>query len=77
MYEIEFNKQAIKDLKRIPKNYAALIFEKIRILANDPSNKALNTKKLKGIDGSNSKYELYPVTKIFSSTMIQKYTQNL
>ena len=51
MYEIEFNKQAIKDLKRIPKNYAALIFEKIRILANDPSNKALNTKKLKGIDG--------------------------
>ena len=25
MYEIEFNKQAIKDLKRIPKNYAALI----------------------------------------------------
>ena len=51
MYEVEFNKQAIKDLKRIPKNYATLIFEKIKILAKDPSNKALNTKKLKGIEG--------------------------
>ena len=51
MYEVEFNKQAIKDLKRIPKNYATLIFEKIKILAKDPSNKALNIKKLKGIEG--------------------------
>ncbi len=61
MYEVEFNKQAIKDLKRISKNYATLIFEKIKILAKDPSNKALNIKKLKGIEGYRLKVGEYRV----------------
>ena len=61
MYEVEFNKQAIKDLKRISKNYATLIFEKIKILAKDPSNKALNIKKLKAIEGYRLRVEEYRV----------------
>lgn len=50
MYGIEFSKQAIKDLQRIPKNYAEIILKKIKLLALDKNNKQLNIKKLKGLE---------------------------
>jgi mRNA interferase RelE/StbE len=51
MYEIEFSKQAIKDLQRIPKNYAVILFAKIKLLAVNPYDQALDIKKLKAING--------------------------
>lgn len=51
MYDIEFTKQATKDLLRIPENYSVLIIDKIKKLAIDPYSKELDIKKLKGIDG--------------------------
>lgn len=51
MYEIEFTKQALKDLQRIPLNYALTIFEKLKKLSVNPYNKELDIKKLKGLPG--------------------------
>jgi mRNA interferase RelE/StbE len=48
MYDIEFSKQAIKDLKTIQKDYAFSIIEKIKKLALDPYKTPLDIKKLKG-----------------------------
>lgn len=49
MYEIEFSKQAIKDLRSIDKNYIATMFEKLKLLAINPYDKTLDIKKLKGL----------------------------
>jgi len=51
MYDIEFTKQATKDLLRIPKGYSVLIIDKIKKLAVDPYSKELDIKKLKGTEG--------------------------
>lgn len=50
MYDIEFTKQAMKDLHRIPQNYAVLIIKKIKQLSINPHDTVLATKKLKGIE---------------------------
>ncbi len=52
MYDIEFTKQALKDLQRVPKNYAVLILKKIKQLSIKPYDKALDVKKLQGIDNA-------------------------
>ena len=51
MYDIEFTKQALKDLQRIPRNYTVAIFEKIKKLSVNPYNEELDIKKLKGVPG--------------------------
>lgn len=51
MYKVEFTKQAIKDLQRIPKNYTMKIFDRIKLLAKGPFNEGLDIKKLKGVQG--------------------------
>lgn len=50
MYNIEFTKQAMKDLHRIPQNYATLIIKKIKQLSINPYDAVLEIKKLKGIE---------------------------
>lgn len=49
MYNIEFTKQAMKDLHRIPKNYVVLIFKRVKQLSANPHNMELDVKKLKGV----------------------------
>lgn len=51
MYEIEFTKQATKDLLRIPKSYSILVIDRIKRMAVDPYSKELDIKKLKGTEG--------------------------
>lgn len=50
MYTIQFTKQTIKALRKMPANEAALIRSKIRELALDPFS-APNVKKLAGRPG--------------------------
>ncbi|WP_425362812.1 type II toxin-antitoxin system RelE family toxin [Candidatus Tisiphia endosymbiont of Hybos culiciformis] len=50
MYDIEFAKQAIKDLRRIPKDYASHIVNRIKLVAIDPYGVELDIKKLKATD---------------------------
>jgi mRNA interferase RelE/StbE len=52
MYRVEFTRQATKDLKQIPKEYIALIMNKLKTLAINPYEKNLDIKKLKGIEGA-------------------------
>lgn len=52
MYNIEFTKQAIKDLHRIPQDYAVLIFEKVKQLSVNSHNTTLDVKKLQGVEGA-------------------------
>lgn len=50
VYIIEYTKDAAKVLKTMPRNVAATIQAKIKLLANDPYS-AANVKKLPGRDG--------------------------
>lgn len=49
MYSIEYSKQSIRTLRRMPSNTAALIRSKITLLARDPFNTS-GVKKLAGRD---------------------------
>jgi mRNA interferase RelE/StbE len=51
MYNIEFTKQAIKDLRKIPRNNVSKVIEKIKILSVNPRDSKLDIKQLKGVDG--------------------------
>lgn len=50
MYQIEFSKQSIRALRRMPANTAALIRSKLNAVAQDPFA-AQGVKKLTGRDG--------------------------
>lgn len=50
MHTIRYTADALKTLRRIPRNTAELIREKVQEVANDPTA-ARNVKKLKGRDG--------------------------
>lgn len=50
MYEIEFMKRAVKELRAIPNNSANDIMKKIRALAENPYRQDLDIKKLKGLE---------------------------
>ena len=51
MYSVTFTKQALQTLRRIPRNIANLIREKIDILAADPYAPHNNVTKLVGRSG--------------------------
>ena len=51
MYKILFSSQAVKTIQKLPHNKALLIREKINLLAADPYNPNLNSKKLHGRAG--------------------------
>ena len=50
MHTIRYTADALKTLRRIPRNAADLIRRKVQEVAADPAN-ARNVKKLKGRDG--------------------------
>jgi mRNA interferase RelE/StbE len=50
MHEISYTADALKTLRRMPRNTADLIRRKVQEVAADPA-KARNVKKLKGRDG--------------------------
>ena len=50
MHEISYTADALKTLRRMPRNTADLIRRKVQEVAADPVN-ARNVKKLKGRDG--------------------------
>ena len=52
MYQIEFLKEAVNDLKRIDKIWQKRITGKIKLLAEDPQILENNIKKLKGEKGA-------------------------
>ncbi|SZD72033.1 addiction module toxin, RelE/StbE family [Candidatus Ornithobacterium hominis] len=49
MYKVEFSKKAVKSIKKIAKNYQALILSKIDELAKNPFENN-NVKAMKGTD---------------------------
>jgi mRNA interferase RelE/StbE len=51
MKQISYTKAAIKALRRMPSNTAALIRVKIEAYAEDPNSQANNVKPLKGREG--------------------------
>ena len=51
MKQISYTKAAIKALRRMPSNTAALIRAKIEAYAQDPNSQANNVKPLKGREG--------------------------
>ncbi|MCC5960170.1 MAG: type II toxin-antitoxin system RelE/ParE family toxin [Rhodobacteraceae bacterium] len=51
MKQISYTKAAIRALRRMPANTAALIRTKIQAYAQDPSAQANNVKSLKGREG--------------------------
>jgi mRNA interferase RelE/StbE len=51
MKQISYTKAAIKALRRMPSNIAALIRAKIEAYAQDPNSQANNVKPLKGREG--------------------------
>ena len=51
MYEVVFTKQALRSLRRIPRNIAMLIREKLEQLAEDPYAPNNNVTKLVGRPG--------------------------
>lgn len=51
MKQISYTKAAIKALRRMPSNIAALIRAKIEAYAQDPNSQANNMKPLKGREG--------------------------
>jgi mRNA interferase RelE/StbE len=48
MYDIIYSNQALKDLKKIPRNYTSTILSKIEALALDPHAKNNSVTRLKG-----------------------------
>lgn len=50
MYRIEYSRDALKVLVRMPTNTARLVRSKIEQLAADPSASNNNVKRLKGVD---------------------------
>lgn len=51
MYNVEFTKQATKDLLCIPNNYSVAIIIKIKKMVVNPYSQELDVKKLKGAEG--------------------------
>jgi len=51
MYQVEYSRSALKNLRRMPRNTAALIRRKIEALAVDPFAPNNNATKLQGRDG--------------------------
>lgn len=51
MRQISYTKAAIRTLRRLPSNTAALIRSKIEAYARDPSAQANNVRSLKGRNG--------------------------
>lgn len=51
MKQISYTKSAIRALRRIPANTAALIRSKIEAYARDPASQAGNVKALRGREG--------------------------
>jgi len=50
-YQLRFEREAVEELKKIPKEYQKLIKEKLQLLADNPENLKNNIKALKGGDG--------------------------
>ena len=50
MRPIEYNSSALKTLRRIPKNIAMRIVQKVELYAHDPTSQARNVKRLKGYE---------------------------
>ena len=50
MYKIIFKKEAAKSLNKLPRNVAKTIYEKIRVIAENPYAEHPNAKKLQGRD---------------------------
>lgn len=59
MYKIELRRQAIKDFKDIPSDYARLISKHIDLLAQNP--RPTDSKKLKGDAGYSMRIGVYRV----------------
>lgn len=51
MYELEYSLDAIKSLKRMPRNVSLLIRQKIESVADDPRAPNNNVRALKGRSG--------------------------
>jgi mRNA interferase RelE/StbE len=49
IYTVEFTRRSVKELNTFDSKIANKISHKIQILAKNPSNKALDIKKLKGL----------------------------
>lgn len=49
-YVIRFKKTAFSELKKLPTNVQLRIDDALKIFGNDPYNRALNIKKLKGYE---------------------------
>ena len=49
MYEIEFTRSSVKDLRSIASKDSAKVMEKIKTLSLNPYNNSLDIKKLKGL----------------------------
>ena len=50
MYMVKYSKQAIKALRKLPKNWSARIIAKINEVAKDPYKNS-QVKQLKGLEG--------------------------
>lgn len=50
-YQLRFEREAVEELKKIPKEYQKLIKEKLQLLADNPENLKDNIKQLKGGNG--------------------------
>ena len=46
MYKVKYHKDALKELRKMPRNTSKAITGKIQLLANDPAKLANNIKKL-------------------------------
>ncbi|HEY1683964.1 MAG TPA: type II toxin-antitoxin system RelE/ParE family toxin [Tepidisphaeraceae bacterium] len=51
MYKIEYSRSALKSLRRLPRNLAETIRQKINALATDPFAHHANAMKLQGREG--------------------------
>ena len=51
MTKIAYSNEALKSLRRVPRNDAQRIRDKIEQYAEDPASQANNVKKLRGRDG--------------------------
>lgn len=49
-YELQYAKEAIKALARMPRKLSALMVSKISRLADDPASLAAQIRKLKGVE---------------------------
>ncbi len=51
MYRITFTKQAVRDLRKMPRDTALLVRQKLELLAQDPFAKRNSATRLQGREG--------------------------